>query len=54
MKKLYRSPQMIVISIKHTHCLMENSTIGQGETYTSGHLILSRRRGSSWDDEDDE
>lgn len=52
MKKIYKSPKMIVITIQQAYHLMEAS-IGQGNAYRSGDAVLSRG-GSYWDDDDDE
>ena len=52
MKKTYQTPSMTVVRLVQ-HLLTDTSMIKDGSTTISdNNQVLSRRRGSSWDDDD--
>jgi len=53
MKTIYQKPETIVVQLKAMRHLLSES-IAVGNAYRTGDAVLSRRRGSFWDDEDDE
>ena len=51
MKKIYQTPNIIVVNIQTTQILAGSIKVGQ--EYQNGDVTLSRRH-SFWDDEDTE
>lgn len=52
MKKIYKNPTILVVNLQPV-TLMENS-IPTGKQFQSGNRVLSRRRNTLWDDEEDD
>jgi hypothetical protein len=56
MKKIYNAPEITVVNLNTTNCLLTNSiTINtDGESVDAGQAAARSARFSSWSDEDDE
>lgn len=52
MKKIYNTPSTIVLQIKTGHLLTDSLGVKSGKI-TDSENILSRRRNSVWDDDED-
>lgn len=52
MKKTYQNPTMKVVKIQ-TVKMIATSNLRVGNAYQENDAVLSRRGGSSWDDEED-
>ena len=52
MKKTYKAPNILIAKIKVQHHLCAESEVGIGKY--NGGSIESRRRGSDWEDDDEE
>ena len=53
MKKTYQNPETIVVTLKTVTHLLTQSQVDVGNEY-NGETVLSRRRGSNWDNENDD
>lgn len=53
MKKTYKNPEVKVVSLNTATQLLTQSRVNVGSEY-NGTNVLSRRGGSSWDDDDEE
>ena len=54
MKKIYNAPSTVVLQIKTGHLLTNSLDVKSGETITNPSNILSRRRNSVWDDDEED
>lgn len=52
MKKTYQNPTIKIVKIQTVNMIAE-SPMRIGSEYQSGDAVLSRRGGSSWDDEEE-
>lgn len=54
MKKIYKNPTTLVVNLQSTSILTSSNDIPTATTsFKSGDPVLSRRRNTLWDDEED-
>ena len=54
MKAIYIKPETKIVKVMTEYHLLAGSDIAAGEEYKEDDVVLSRRGGSIWDDEDEE
>ena len=54
MKKTYKNPTTLVVILQPSSILTGSENIPTGNSYSTGNKVLSRRRNTLWDDEDEE
>lgn len=55
MKKTYNAPEITVVNLNTTNCLLTNSIIinKEGESVDAGHAAARRSRFSTWEDNEE-
>ena len=54
MKKIYENPTTTVVKIVTNHLMVGSESISVSETNYNGSATIESRRGTIWDDEDEE
>lgn len=54
MKKIYENPTTTVVKIVTNHLMVGSESIPVSETNYNGSATIESRRGTIWDDEDEE